>query len=88
MQQIQSATTIATDRKAPVKQNDQLALITLSQVIDKAFEWDFENASHCLEGLADLVQHHPSFQKEVAAMRAVAKSRDLLVATTWKAHNL
>jgi hypothetical protein len=59
------------------------ALIILEQEYQRIIGLNFESAVCDFDALADLIQHHPGFQKEVQAMRQIyAASRVLFTLQT------
>jgi hypothetical protein len=63
----------------------RIGLIVLGEMIDQFLDMRVEDATSNLSGLADLIEHHPGFQREVKAIRAMSEARDVLVRTSNEA---
>lgn len=64
-----------------------IGLIILGEMIERFLDMPVEDATSNLAGLGDLIEHHPAFQRELRAIRAMSEARDVLVRTSNEARN-
>ena len=67
---------------------EESSLIILAEIIDQYVEMTFDNATSQFHCLADLIAHHPCYQREVAAMRQICAGRDILIQTSNESQRL
>ncbi len=55
-----------------------IGMIELSKLLEGNCAHNYRDAVCCLEGMGDLIQHHPALQVEAAAIRLIVRSENVL----------
>jgi hypothetical protein len=72
------AAEIAALEKSVEKGRGGVGMIVLGEIIERQLEKDLEGSTGELDGLAELLQHHPGYQPEVEAMRGICAGVNIL----------